>query len=356
MRSISSLPLTALLSHVFVAFTIEFDNEAELALQHRTTRGKSKTGPGPWLVSMVMWFNCMRFVDENGIRIADLEKVVRTRTNLHGMNRWGYVRVDLKAAKRDAIMRATASGMRAKQVWEPMFATIEERWQERFGDKRIGALRQVLTEIVSEFDYEMPDCLPILGPGLVGAPVRLSKRTEEASTNVAELPLPALLSKPLLAMSLMFERESKVSLAICANVLRVVPDEGILMKDLPALSGVSKEAVATAVSYLQRNGLAVAEKDPVGGKFKLLKLLSKGQAAKEEYLPLLSTIEERWRKRFGSSNMDALRSALEAIVEDPGLFQSLIPHPSNWRAMVPRSTALPHFPMVLHRGGYPDGS
>ena len=32
------------------------------------------------------------------------------------------------------------------------------------------------------------------------------------------------------------------------------------------------------------------------------------------------------------------------------------PYPDNWRASVRRPATLPHFPMVLHRGGYPDGS
>jgi hypothetical protein len=29
---------------------------------------------------------------------------------------------------------------------------------------------------------------------------------------------------------------------------------------------------------------------------------------------------------------------------------------SLWRASVPNPETLPHYPMVLHRGGYPDGS
>jgi hypothetical protein len=32
------------------------------------------------------------------------------------------------------------------------------------------------------------------------------------------------------------------------------------------------------------------------------------------------------------------------------------PCPECWRARVPAPSVLPHFPMVLHRGGYPDGA
>jgi hypothetical protein len=50
------LPLSTLLSQVLVAFTIEFDNESERLMQHRTTNHGSTNGAGqgPWLVSMVM--------------------------------------------------------------------------------------------------------------------------------------------------------------------------------------------------------------------------------------------------------------------------------------------------------------
>jgi hypothetical protein len=32
------------------------------------------------------------------------------------------------------------------------------------------------------------------------------------------------------------------------------------------------------------------------------------------------------------------------------------PYPENWRDSVRPPITLPHYPMVLHRGGYPDGS
>jgi hypothetical protein len=38
------------------------------------------------------------------------------------------------------------------------------------------------------------------------------------------------------------------------------------------------------------------------------------------------------------------------------LFQGLEPYPDNWRASVRAPRTLPYYPMVLHRGGYPDGS
>jgi hypothetical protein len=55
------------------------------------------------------------------------------------------------------------------------------------------------------------------------------------------------------------------------------------------------------------------------------------------------------------------RRALEALAVGPDgqrapLFRGLEPYPDNWRASVRPPTTLPYYPVVLHRGGYPDGS
>ncbi len=84
-------PLPTLLSQALVAFTIEFDNEAEHRLPHTTTsHGRTPHALyAPWLVSMAMWFNCMQFVGDEGVTVSDLRRLARTGTNLNGMERWG---------------------------------------------------------------------------------------------------------------------------------------------------------------------------------------------------------------------------------------------------------------------------
>ena len=61
------------------------------------------------------------------------------------------------------------------------------------------------------------------------------------------------------------------------------------------------------------------------------------------------------------ADLAALREALEPLTaasdgEHPPLFGGLEPYPDNWRAAVRPPVTLPHYSMVLHRGGYPDGS
>jgi hypothetical protein len=89
------LPFSALLSQALVAFIIEFDNEFERQMPHRTSDHGRTQGQGtvPWLVSMAMWSTCLRFVGDHGITAGELTGRARTGTNLAGMQRWGYITV-----------------------------------------------------------------------------------------------------------------------------------------------------------------------------------------------------------------------------------------------------------------------
>jgi hypothetical protein len=73
-------PLATLLSFAVVAFTIEFDNEAEHRLPHRTTTHGATPGslPKPWLASLVMWENCLRHLPGQGMSVRELEQRART--------------------------------------------------------------------------------------------------------------------------------------------------------------------------------------------------------------------------------------------------------------------------------------
>jgi hypothetical protein len=358
-----------LLSQALVAFTIEFDNEAENRLPHRTTNfGAASQGDGVWLVSLVMWENCMRFVTDEPITVGELETLARTGTNLDGMRRWGYVTIDGTSKKvhksrpgPDAVLRATAKGLRARQVWLPLPGLIEERWRERFGAAQVGLLRDALIQLVNQFDPGLPDCLPILGPGLLSRGPDPALPPRPGRVEVAGLPLSALLSRALLSFALEYERESELSLAVGANVLRVLDGEGIRLCDLPPLAGISKEAVSWAMGILVRSRLAVEAPDPAASRGQVACLTSAGIAAQRVYPALVGTIEQRWQERYPGGIVSALGQALDAVATAPGdqpppLFGALEPYPDNWRAQVRRPDILPHYPMVLHRGGYPDGS
>jgi methyltransferase (TIGR00027 family) len=353
------LSVSALLSQALVALTIEIDNEAEHRVPHRTT---NLGGQGAWLTSLAMFENCLRFVADQPITVGELETLARTGTNLDGMRRWGYITIDGTSKKihktrpgPDAVLQATARGLRARETWLLVPGLVEQRWRERYGAETIGRLRRSLEDIA---DPGLPDTLPILGQALFSRGPDPSLPPRPQAPDITALPLSALLSRVLLAFALEYEAESETSLAVGANLLRVLRKDGTRHRDLPPLTGISKEAVSWALGVLTRARLAAEEPDPAATRGKVARLAPRGLDAQRLYLERLETVEDRWRKHF---SLDALRQSLEALAlgtdgQPPPLFQALQPYPDNWRASVRPPRTLPYYPMVLHRGGYPDGS
>jgi methyltransferase (TIGR00027 family) len=413
-RAGERLPLSALLSQALVAFTIEADNEAEHRMPHSTTSYGSGSGSGPWLTSLLMWANCLRHLPDEGITVAELRARARTGTNLDGMRRWGYVTFTpdpgrgghppggrppvppdglsdgrarvYRTGKRpqpDALIRPTARGSAARDTWQQATADVEWRWRERLGPGAFDTLRAALAGVVEKLDPALADCLPILGYGLFtrpdparrALPGRVAAAQDPAAQEPAaqepaalqepaaagsggDLPLWALLSRPLLAFARQYEREPGPSLALSANVLRVLTADGEPTKDIPARAGVSKESVAMAITAARERGLVDEGPDPAGGRFRMARLTAGGVAARDAYPAEAAGIEADWRTRFGGETVTGLRQALEPLAagDRPLLFAGLDPYPDNWRARTGPIRTLPHYPMTLHRGGYPDGS
>ena len=82
----------------------------------------------------------------------------------------------------------------------------------------------------------------------------------------------------------------------------------------------------------------------------------------------ITEVERLWETRFGADTVSALRSALGKVLDQrDALSRGLEPHPGGWRASKPYlehtramvedpTGVLPRYPMVLHRGGWPDAS
>ena len=339
-----SLPTA--LSQALIAFTIEFDNEFEHRVEHHTGNRK---GQGVWLTSMVMWSNFMRLIPSGGVPLSEVEANGRI-TNFDGLRRWGYIRVEP-----DNTVHPEPGGRQAQDVWRPLAGEIEERWRARLGDATVDELRQALSVVA---DPALPMYLPVLryADGMRADHVR------SAPGAVAD-DLAALLSQALLAFTLEYEDDSDLSLALSADVVRVLSVDGVPMRELPARSGVSKEAITAAVGFLQRSAYVAVELDRASGA-KVVRLTDQGLAAQGKHVLLAKAVERRWRKRLGA-DFDRLRKTL---VTGPQLALGLEPYPDGWRAtrnpyrarteavLADPVSALPRYPMVLHRGGYPDGS
>jgi len=372
------LPLSTLLSQALIAFIIEFDNEFEHQMPHRTTNHGTTSGAAhaPWLVSMVMWTRFLQFVPCSGITIGSLQPFV-------GLSRkgmqvwltrlsqwWGYLRVvpdpgdpRPNVPRAEWLVHPTTAGAQAQEIWRPLGGIIERRWDDRFGKDTVSSIRDSLGSMLQRLDSKVPDSLPILGYGLftAGPEPEWQVPGGPAEVSTAQLPLSTLFSRVLYALASEYERESPVSMATSANHLRVLDVHGVPVRELPQRTGVSKEAVAMALGVMEERHLVVLEVNPAGSRFKVARLTAAGQQAQELYHSRLAGIEARWRAQLGGDIVQSVRANLEPIVEQhPGeqspLFQGLEPYPDGWRAAVPRPTTLPHYPMLLHCGGFPDGS
>jgi len=383
--SVDRPPLSAQLSYVLVAFTVELDNQFEHEMPHRTTRhGSTPAHPrAPWLVSYPMWVHCMRYVPEEGIVAGELVRRsgLTSKTMQHVVKRlaawWGYLSVGKpdaglrgsgSAASR--LVRPSAAGRQAQSIWQPLEAVIEGRWRDRFGSEGIRRLRGALGVIVDQLDTELPDYLPLGEPQLRKRSSNSGGSRSEASAAVA-LGLPALLSKVLLAVALDFEQQSDLSLgvstgdhvsrlAVSANVLRVVDERGVRVSEVPALTGVAKMAVDVWLVNLEDRGYIVVGPDPGGSRFKVATPTVKGQRAQKLYKRWTGEVEKRFGERFGKTVCPELREALVPIVcgdgTDSPLRRGMVPYPDGWRAQVSLPEVLPDYPVVSLRGGFPDGS
>ncbi len=355
-------PLSTLLSHLLVAYTIELDNEFERRLR--------ESGHAPRVTSFVMWENFLRFVGD-GIAVAELPDATgipkpRTLSTLGGMERWGYVSVGSdpdtprdgfgsgRGLRPDWVVRPTPAGRAAESIWRPLADEIEERWTNRFGVAAVGELRRCLEPIAGQPELELPEYLPIVG----GASWRLADVVSGGKRETAaRVPLSALLSRTLLAYTLEFERALELALPLTANVVRVLDESGMRVEEVALRGGSSKEAVAMATTFLAKHRYVLVEE-------KTIRLTASGRGAQARADELHGEIGARWTGHSGSR----LGAALADLRDRRDLLAlGLRPHPGGWRGSKPYllqtearledpAGTLPHYPMVLHRGGWPDGS
>jgi hypothetical protein len=129
------------------------------------------------------------------------------------------------------------------------------------------------------------------------------------------------------------------------------------VRELPVLAGVSKEAVEVSLTSLRKTDYVIVEGAPASKR--TIRVTPAGARLQTDQRRLHSRIGKRW----GAD----LRTSLERILDHPDLSAGLQPYPDGWRASKPYAQQteavladprgrLPHYPMVLHRGGWPDGS
>jgi hypothetical protein len=130
--------------------------------------------------------------------------------------------------------------------------------------------------------------------------------------------------------------------------------------------------VQVSVGFLERHGYVQFESGSNVPRGRSVSLTPKGKGARDHSIRLLTGVETEWENRLGQTSVAGLAESLTRILgRREGdrwlLAQGLIPYAEGWRAtrpyrmqteamMTDPMKALPHYPLVTHRGGWPDGS
>jgi hypothetical protein len=320
-------PLSALLSQVLVAFTLELDDEFEKQMRESGYAGAS--------LSVVIWCTLMGFLagaspSVGNLAAQSLRSEKRVKFELGCLERWSFIALEADPAgerpiasrphrlsgrllrdgwgsgrgiRSNWMVRPTAKGRRAIEIWTPLFDEIESRWLARFGPDDIGTLRLSLEDIAAQLEVDLPHGIPALGELDVTYKTRSTR-------DAVPLPLPALLSQLLLAFTLEFQRESRVPLWLCANALRVLSDQPIPESEIPHLTGCSPETCGIG---WQIKPFIVVESAPPPRRGKLVRLSPLGVLARKNYYNVTSAVERRWETRFGKQKIRRLRESLSGL-------------------------------------------
>jgi hypothetical protein len=338
--------LTTLLSWTWIAHTIEVDNAFEAASSERVGRH--------FRISLPMWTNGLRFIDEDGVTVDELRTRARAACNIGGLERWGWISVGEMGAQRrdgygsrrgvkgDSVVRPTRAGTYARRLWPRVLRDVEQRWRTRFGGDLVDVLREALRPLATSMPWSPPEVAPSNG---------FYTHVVDGDAINGERPLAALLGQVLTAFTLEHEQKAEVSLPLSANLLRVIGSKVVPNRDLPARTGISKEGIVMAVGYLQRRGLATSAPE------RIISLTPDG----------LNALGGYWHCAARPKD-NGLRDPLIAIAARPdALSAGLVPPEGCWRGKKPYlvqtqrlladpTGALPWHPMVLHRGAWPDAS
>jgi len=312
-------PLSALLSQVLVAYTVELDCEFERRMLETPDRGAH--------LSLMIWLNLMRFLENGQVSVRTLASRAlaaeeQVKHQLGCLERWGFVLLQVgkragfgsgRGIRADWPIRLTAIGETAIQIWPELIPEIDARWSKRFGNDT-ARLRGALEAIERRIDLELPQGLP-------AAILKLPEFAPRQSAPEDGLPLPVLLSRVLLAFALDFERESRTPIWLCANAIRVLSDQSIHEAEIPKQTGCSEE---TSGIGWQLNAYVLVETDPARGRGKFVRLSEAGLKTQQKYYHRAREIEEKWAKRF-SGAAEEVRESLVTLLRRSELPEGLKP-------------------------------
>jgi hypothetical protein len=315
-RHAMRLPMNALLSQALAAVTHEYEQ-----------RGAGSVS----LPTLAVWSNVLRPVGDD-IDMHELPAAARlskraVRAAVGAAVKRGWLVHDGNA------VRPSPSGETARARWPSLDADVETSVDVDIA----SPLRQVVRQMYLEWphyptgygpaDHSITGGVHTSGSakpdpqvpthGIDWAPVR---RHDVNGSSVAGLPVSALLSQALVAFAAEFEELSIGGHHLAATVLRLLPDEGVPVSDIPMLCRLKGDGR----SVLERHRYIEIIRDADKPKVRLAVPTARGRDTRDNYEPTIGRVEDHWRSRYGVEAVTRLRSALESVEIDRSLPHSVI--------------------------------
>jgi DNA-binding MarR family transcriptional regulator len=97
------------------------------------------------------------------------------------------------------------------------------------------------------------------------------------------------------------------------NLFRVIDAEGTRPTELARRAGVTPQAMAEIVRYLEDRGYAERVRDPSDGRGRIVKLTPRGHEASAVAGRVFGDLEAKWEEALGERRMAQLRKMLSEL-------------------------------------------
>jgi hypothetical protein len=311
-----TLPMNALLSQALVTVTQEYER-----------RGAG----GANLPTLAVWSNVLRPIGD-GIDARDLPAAARLskraiRSAVGAAENRGWL------VQEGRTVRLSPAGEAARGAWPALAADVDASVDTDLATPLRALVRQLYLEWphyptgYGPADHSITGGVYTPGGGLIDSKVPTHAadwapviRHDVEGSSVEGLPLSALLSQAFVAFAADFEELWIGGLHLAATVLRLLPDEGVPVSDIPLLSRLKGDGK----SVLERHGYIEIRRDADNPKVRLAVPTARGRNTRDEYGPTVGRVEDRWGPKYGADVVAALRSALELHDIDRTLPHSVI--------------------------------
>ena len=327
--ALTSTPIPVLLSHAFASFTHDYHQSAE------------RTTPHLGVLS-----NVLRLIGDKGLDQRKLGKLAilsrrALKVAVRNADEMGWLRVENVPKVRGLqMLRLTPAGRKARTTGERLIKEVESSWRGRFGNDRVAELHKSLAALAEHFEIELPYYLTGYGPEDLqvtggnynpeqpGPPRSPAHGLEwpvvfrDPEGDVADLPLPALLSQVLAAFTIDYERERLGWLAIASQFVHLVADEGTTLGQISQSAGSATRASlkywvnGSGKPLLERHLIVVVEPGKPHDMNRRVYLTPKGRRMRDSYPCAVMEIEQNWQSLYGSDLLANLRTTLESLDRD----------------------------------------